>query len=76
MEIVAKNPGIGGDLLRCVGCASSKRLKQAEVNGVQQNDLLLSRALDHGHLAMAHPLEDLAGSILQVHLGDHCSRHG
>ena len=51
-------------------------LKQAEVDGVQQNDLVLSRALDHGHLAVAHPLEDLACSILQVRPGDHCSGHG
>jgi hypothetical protein len=79
IQVSPKHQGVVGDLLdrlRGLGRASSERLKQAEVGGVQQNDLLLSRALDHGHLTVADPLYDLACLVLKVRLGDDCSGHG
>ena len=79
IQVPPKHLGIVGDSLSWLGGlggAGGERLKQAEVGGVQQDDLFLARAFEHGHFPVAHTLHDLTGLGPEVHRGDHCSGHG
>lgn len=80
-QIGSKRSGIGifGSpfaLLVLFDCALRESSQEPEIQGVQENDLLLTRLLDDRHLSTLNAIDDLLGLLGQIGLGDQGPSHG